>query len=230
MYIALKFQLEQDTLPSREEHLEYLWKVAKLLKPFGFPIEDWYPSARTRKKSLANSACDDHGPTSAALEMLRARDEKDKTTDFHFRRTGVWDGKEKGRGAVFSILLSSDVDNPRCLLDFQIDEVEELDDASNMQRFMLALLDIWLAAYYIVHQVFPDRPGAGWMLYLNQGITAAEVPEAAAIVPVSKGNQQRGTIIVSVDDNVFSVNDPAHVKTVKAIEVRLADQDLLPRY
>ena len=239
MYIALKFQLEQDTLPSREEHLEYLWKVAKLLEPFGFPIEDWYPPARTRKKSLANPAFDDHGPTSAALEMLRARDEKDKTTDFHFRRTGVWDGKEKGRGAVFSILLSSDADNPRCLLDFHINEVEELDDASNMQRFMLALLDIWPAAFYIqvgplkyytVHQVFPDRPGAGWMLYLNQGITAAEVPEAAAIVPVSKGNEQRGTIIVSVDDNVFSVNDPAHVKTAKAIEVRLADQDLLPRY
>jgi hypothetical protein len=140
---------------------------------------------------------------------------------------------------VFSILLSSDVDNPRCLLSLRIDEVEELDDASNMQRFVLALLDIWPAAYYVrvgplkyytVHQVFPDRPGAGWMLYLNQGITAAEVPEAAAIVPVSKGNQQRGTIIVSIGDNVFSVNDPAHVKTAKAIEVRLADQDLLPRY
>jgi len=239
MHIVLKFYLQQDTLPSREEHVGELWKVAKLFEPFGFPIEDWYPPAPTRKKSLANPAFSRNGPTAPALEMLRIRDEKDKTTDFHFRRTGVWNGKEDGRGVVFSILLSSDVDNRTCLLDLQIDEVVELGDAGNMQQFMLGLLDIWPAAFYIrvgplmyytTHQVFSDRPGVGWMLYLNEAITAAQVPEAAAVIPVMSGDKTKGSIIVSVDDKVFSVHEAVHVKTANAIEVRLADQDLLPRY
>jgi hypothetical protein len=239
MQIFLKFHLQQATLPSRQEHLGDLWKVGKLLESFGFPIEDWYPPAATRKKSLASPAFDHHGPTSAALEMLRVRDEKSKTTDFEFRRTGVWSGKEKGRRGAFSTVVSSDVGNPTCLLNLQLNEVEALEDASNMQRFMFGLLDIWPAAFYInvgplmyytTHQVFPDRPGVGWMLYLNEVITAAQVPEAAAVVPVMSGDKPKGTIIVSVDDNVFSVHEAEHVKTANAIEVRLADQDLLPRY
>lgn len=239
MNIRLKFQLRQDTLPSREDHLRDLWKVAKLLEPFGFPLEDWYPPAATRKESLANAAFDGHGPTPAALEIVRARDEKNKTTDFEFRRTGVWNGKQKGRRCVFSTVLSADTGNPTCLLDLEFDEVEALDGASDMQRFIFGLLDIWPAAFYVrvgplmyytTHQVFSDRPGAGWMLYINQAITAAQVPEAAAVVPVMSGDKQKGSIVVSVDDKVFSARDPQHVEIANAIEVRLADQDLLPRY
>ena len=239
MYIVLKFHLQQDTLPSREEHLGDLWKVAKLLEPFGFPIEDWYPPAATRKKSLANPAFDHHGPTSAALEMLRIRDEKDKTTDFEFRRTGVWNGKEKGQRCMFSTVVSSDVGNPTCLLYLDLREVEALDHASSMQQFLLGLLDIWPAAFYIrvgpfmyytTHKVFSDRLGAGWMLYVNRAITAAQVPEAAAVTPVMSGDKPKGSIIVSVDDEVFSVHDPGHVRIANAIEVRLADQDLLPGF
>jgi hypothetical protein len=239
MQIFLKFHLQQATPPSREEHLGDLWKVAKLLEPFGFPIGDWYPPAATRKKALANPAFDYHGPTSAALEMLRVQDEKNKTSDFEFRRTGVWNGTEKGRRCVFSTVLSWDAGNPTCLLDLEFEEVEALGDAGNMQQLLRGLLNIWPAAFYIsvgplmyytTHQVFPDRPGVGWMLYLNEAITAAQVPEAAAVVPVMCGDKPKGTIIVSVDDNVFSVHEAEHVKTANAIEVRLADQDLLPRY
>jgi hypothetical protein len=41
--------------------------------------------------------------------------------------------------------------------------------------------------------------------------------------------KQRGTIIVSVADDVFSVGNEDHVRIAAAIEVRLADQELLPR-
>jgi hypothetical protein len=239
MNIRLRFQLRQDTLPSREDHLGDLWKVDKLLEASGFPVDEWYPPAATRKRSLATPAFDYHGPTSAALEMLRIQDEKNKTSDFEFRRTGVWNGKEKGRRCVFSTVLSWDAGNPTCLLDLEFEEVEALDDARNVQQFVLGLLDIWPAAFYVrvgplsyytIHKVFSDRPGVGWMLYLNEAITAAQVPEAAAVVPVMSGDKPKGTIIVSVDDNVFSVHEAEHVKTANAIEVRLADQDLLPRY
>lgn len=67
------------------------------------------------------------------------------------------------------------------------------------------------------------------MLYLAQAITPQELPEAAELVPVMEGDQQKGTIIVSVMNEVFSADNPAHLKIANAIEVRLADQDLLPR-
>ncbi|WP_245982992.1 Imm52 family immunity protein [Trinickia fusca] len=209
--------------------------MAKLLESIGFPIDNWYPPARTPKKSLENPAFNHTGPTPVALEMLRARDEKDGTTNY--RVTGVWSGKTKGRRGAFSTSLSSDVCNPTCVFDLQFEDVEALSDASNMQRFMLGLLDIWPAAseievgpfiYYTTHKVFPKRLGAGWMLYLPQAITTEELPEAAELMPVMEGDKQKGTIIVSVADAVFSVDNPEHVKIANAIEVRLADQGLLP--
>ena len=58
-----------------------------------------------------------------------------------------------------------------------------------------------------------------------------EVPEARALIPVPEaGRKQTGTIIVSVTDAVFSVDNPEHVEIANRIEIRLVDQDLLPRY
>ena len=190
MQVVLVFQLQQTTLPSHDEHLLYLWKVAKLLEPFAFPIENWYPSASTRKKSLANPAFDRKGPTPVAGDMLRAKDKRVALDDY--RITSVWNGASKGRGCAFSVSLSTDAGNPICLFDLQFYEVEEFDNPVNMKRFVLGLLDIWPVAsqvnagplmYYTTYKVFPKRPGAGWMLYLPRPITASELPEAAELVP-----------------------------------------------
>jgi len=43
-------------------------------------------------------------------------------------------------------------------------------------------------------------------------------------------DEQVGTIIVSTVDDPYSDENPEHVKVANAIEVRLVDQDLLPRY
>jgi hypothetical protein len=67
------------------------------------------------------------------------------------------------------------------------------------------------------------------MLYVPKTISSTQLPEAAELVPVMEGDKQRGTLIVSVADEVFSVNNADHVRIANAIEVRLADQDLLPR-
>jgi hypothetical protein len=238
MYLTLAFQLPRETLPSLDEHLGELWNVAKLLEQFGFSMDDWCAPAATRKKSLEAPAFDRTGLTSIGRDKFRVEDEKAATTDFDFRRVAVWCGKTKGRHGVFSILLSCDVDYPACLLNLQLDDVEALNDVRATQRLVLGLLEIWPAAsdvqvgplmYYTTHQVFPKRPGAGWMLYLEGAITASQLPEAAQLVPVMDGDTQRGTIIVSVAQEVFSADNPEHVKIANAIEVRLADQDLLPR-
>ncbi|WP_232490570.1 immunity 52 family protein [Burkholderia ubonensis] len=83
---------------------------------------------------------------------------------------------------------------------------------------------------YFEKQVFDDRLGVSWMLYLPHVLTSNEVPEACDLIPVVRDGKQQGTIIVSVTDAVFDVDNPEHVKVANAIEIRLADQDLLPRY
>jgi GTP-sensing pleiotropic transcriptional regulator CodY len=69
------------------------------------------------------------------------------------------------------------------------------------------------------------------MLYLPRVLTVQQVPEARALVPVMGADKkQLGTIIISVTDEPFSEENPEHVKIANAIEIRLVDQDLLPRY
>jgi hypothetical protein len=236
MKITLIFQLQQTELPSQIEHLGYLWNVAKLLEPFGFPLERWHPPASTPKKSLKTLAFDSDGPTPAAVERLQVEDERELTTDY--RIASVWNGNNTAAGSAFSVSLSVDTCLPTCVCDIQLGDLKALHDASNMQRLVLGLLEIWRAAsvvevgpfmYYTRRAVFPRRPGAGWMLYLPKSISATQLPEAAELVPVMEGGKQRGTIIVSVADEMFSVDNADHVRIANAIEIRLADQDLLPR-
>ncbi|WP_369054878.1 immunity 52 family protein, partial [Burkholderia gladioli] len=83
---------------------------------------------------------------------------------------------------------------------------------------------------YADKQVFDDKPGVGWMLYLPKPITSQQVPEAHSLLPVTIDGKQIGTIIVSVIDAPFSMDNPGHIETANRIEIRLVDMDLLPRY
>ena len=84
---------------------------------------------------------------------------------------------------------------------------------------------------YVEKQVFDDRPGVGWMLYLPRVITVKQVPEAHALIPLPEaGKTQTGTIIVSETDSAFSDENPEHVARANRIEMRLVDQDLMPTY
>ncbi len=84
---------------------------------------------------------------------------------------------------------------------------------------------------YFPRQVFDDKPGVGWMLYLPKVLTTQQVPEARELIPVpAAGRKQTGTIIVSVPDAVFSVDSSEHVEVANRIEIRLVDQDLLPAF
>ena len=237
MNISLTFRLKDKQLPSEAEQLHDLWRVARLLEPMGFPIKGWYPPADTPEHSLLNEAFDGSGPTSAAIALLKA-EAQDKQSP-GLRSTGVWNGKEDGGAVMFDTSLSALASNPICTFSLQEKQATIFTEKNHVQRLALGLLDIWPASsmeigpykYFTMQQVFPDRPGVGWMLYLPHVLTAQEVPEAGALIPVlGDKKKQTGTIIVSVADAPFSSDNPEHVKIANKIEVRLMDQDLLPRY
>ncbi|MFM0732877.1 Imm52 family immunity protein [Paraburkholderia sediminicola] len=45
-----------------------------------------------------------------------------------------------------------------------------------------------------------------------------------------EGGHWKGTIVVSVDDGAFRIDNVEHVASANAIERRLVDLDLLPRF
>lgn len=237
MEISLIFCLAQSTLPSEFEQLNGLWRVAKLLEPLGFPIEKWYPPASTPARSILTEAFDRSGPTVAAVEILRSQRQEVEIPGL--RLTGVWNGPEGDSGIVLNSSLSVMGDNPICDFRFGADDVPSLCEKQSMLSLVLGLLDIWPASIievgpyrymYMQQRVFPKRPGAGWMLYLAREITPSQLPEAQELIPVMEGGRQKGTIIVSIANEAFCADNPEHVTIANAIEVRLVDQGLLPRY
>ncbi|MBC8726546.1 hypothetical protein F6X37_35080 [Paraburkholderia sp. 31.1] len=122
--------------------------------------------------------------------------------------------------------------------DFRADGFDCLRSYERVADLVEGALGIWPGvlvqvgpyAYSTTEKVFLDRPGVGWMLYLPHALAWAQVPEARALIPVMRDGKQQGTIIVSVTDEVFDVNNREHVKAANDIEIRLADQDLLPRF
>lgn len=74
---------------------------------------------------------------------------------------------------------------------------------------------------------FPDRIYVGWMLYLPHVVLPELIPEAAKIVPVFDGEKQKGTIIVSTEEE-FDGSNKEHINKANNIEIKLLDLGLLP--
>ncbi|EOC0244211.1 Imm52 family immunity protein, partial [Cronobacter sakazakii] len=81
--------------------------------------------------------------------------------------------------------------------------------------------------WYHDRNIFPDRIYVGWMLYLPHVVLPEIVPEAAKVVPVSDGEKQKGTIVISTDE-IFDGNNIEHIRKANDIEIRLLDLGLLP--
>jgi hypothetical protein len=228
----LVFRLSATGLPTVEEQYHQLWRFACSLKRASIGIDEWHPPATTPEDSLLNKAFDDNGPTRAALAMAKA----EKQAYPNMRSLGVWNGKEKSEAIAFSstLVVSGGVSD----VGVQSAGIPALGNSKVVSEVLQDALAIWPAAYieagpykyYSQYQVFKDRPGVGWMLYLPRAISVQQAPEAQALVPVIDGQKQSGTIVISVAGEPFDVDNPEHVKRANAIEIRLADQDLLPRY
>ncbi|WP_232490728.1 immunity 52 family protein [Burkholderia ubonensis] len=224
VWVRLTFRIKESALPSRKRQCDDVWRFSNILKAVGFDSNQWFV--------MGNSDCPAFtvdGPSDAFVESLS--DEPGESSS----STHIWNGLEDKGGAAFG----ADCDL-RFLskFEFRADGFDCLRRYERVVELVTGALGIWPGllvevasyAYWTEHQVFPDRPGVGWMLYLPHTLTQTQVPEARALIPVMRDDKQQGTIIVSVTDGPFDVSNRDHVKVANDIEIRLADQDLLPRY
>ncbi len=197
---------------------------------------NWHLKGDTLDEALLYPAFDaDGAPSSPAVAVLTEEFRSKKSKVSH---ASIWNGKtQAGEGASMSCRVSDAkvlpdtfsirLGVPACYA--TADDLVDLIKAI-AATFNPALVEASPEGYF-EKQVFDDKPGVGWMLYLPKAITTQQVPEARALIPVTGGDRKQiGTIVVSVIDTVFSVDNPDHVDVANRIEIRLVDQDLLPRY
>lgn len=193
-------------------------------------LDQWLLAGNTVTEAEMYTVFDNGQPTVSAIAVSEAllKGASDP------RSIKIWNGQEESQGASAMYIGRP---NPNIsLLTFTAGPDAFTDDWKAISNAISKAAVLWKSAYitlhsngYWPHQTFKDRPGVGWMLYLDKVITLRQVPEARALVPVMDGKQQIGTIIVSEIDGPFSDANPEHVRVANQIEVRLADLDLLPR-
>ena len=231
-----QFKIDLTNPPSLEDDLAKLFELRQHLRQLSPKLAEWFLGGDTKDDAFLYSAFDESGPTTAITAVLREKYRR-KKGGIISRPIGLWNGEESLDGATMGQLYRQ-VKEPS-LIHFET-EIAVFLEYSKVLSATRKIVDIWNPLFASVEPVFydpvfKDRPGVGWMLYLPRVLTVEQVPEARALVPVmgkdEKGkDKQLGTIIVSVMDEPFSDENAEHVKIANAIEIRLVDQDLLPRF
>ncbi len=229
--IFANFWIDGNRLPTVEQQYADLWRFARALQSIGIALDEWCPPADTPTNARLNSAFTELGATPAALAMANAA----KNSKGDARGLGAWNGVDDAGGMVFTTMLG---EGPvPCNFDFSAKEVSVLNDYANVLTVVKAVLEIWSPVMLLVgpfaykeHKVFKDRPPVSWMVYLPFKIDTHQAPEASALIPVFDAEKvQKGTIVVSTT-STFDADNQEHVKRANDLEIRLADQDLLPRF
>ena len=232
--LEVQYRRAGDSLPTLEDQFAELFQLTRALGSFSPLLQRWFLASNTSKEdALMYEAFDADGPTTAALAVLR---EENKGVD-DLRTISLWNGAEASAEGAGLTSRCVAVGRPSAV-SLRLKARPEVADwktgaawIENAVRIWPALFASFAPFWYSEKSVFQDRPGVGWMLYLPQVLTAQNVPEAGALIPVlGEKKKQTGTIIVSVTDEPFSADNPEHVKIANKIEVRLVDQDLLPRF
>ncbi|MFM0596548.1 MULTISPECIES: immunity 52 family protein [Paraburkholderia] len=233
MDIRLQFRDELLTSTDFPAILTRIRHVTDAMANIDPRFADWYAQGDSREEAHMYRAFENGLPSAALVAVLRHR----YANDSSFTSVALWDGDEDhNEGATLACLVGDKYLPDSFEVSLYNDAV--FSDLKSMELVVLAAIEAFSPAYvavapraYAEKQVFDDKPGVGWMLYLPTVITTQQVPEARALIPVkTTGKQQAGTIIVSVTDAVFSVDNPEHIEIANRIEIRLVDQDLLPRY
>ncbi|KVP78229.1 immunity 52 family protein [Burkholderia ubonensis] len=233
MDIRLKFRDDSLDPTNFGEVLSRIQIVTAELAAIDPTLNRWYARGKNRDEALLYQAFEDGAPSTAILAVLKHKFADDPNTTY----VALWDGNDDDdRGAT----LACHLNEPGLTNTFELSLSDKsiLGNLDSVIRIVRAAVIAFKPAYvavaprsYAARQVFDDKPGVGWMIYLPTVITQQQVPEAREIVPIPEtGKAQTGTVIVSTTDAPFSMKNPEHVETANRIEIRLVEQDLLPTF
>jgi hypothetical protein len=216
--------------------LHDLHSTREALKDCSPLLDNWYLKGKARDEAYLYHAFETSGPTPAATAVLT----ESLKNVIDPRIISIWNGHEGTEGASLQYVSRIAPETSMVVLRAKPAAFSETtEQAVKLVQKIVGVFSSNMASLastdYADQKVFKDRLGVGWMLYLPLVFTTQQIPEARALIPVFSKNEigknnQAGTIVVSVTDELFSTSNPEHVSIANAIEIRLADQDLLPRF
>ena len=227
-----QFKVDLGHPPTLDDDLKTLFRLRESLRRVSPKLAEWYLGGSSKEESFLYQAFDDNGPTTALLAVLREKQRKDKRLPV-MRNVGLWNGSDNIDGASMGLFVCETNKPSQIRFDTSLPELLTFE---YVLATIKSMIEIWNPLFVSVAPdfytgVFKGRPGVGWMLYLPKVLTAQQVPEAQALVPIFGANKkQHGTVIVSITEQPFSDLNPEHVKIAHDIEIRMVDEDLLPKY
>lgn len=236
VYVA--FRIPDTVELSADVQLDSLKPLIDYLASRDRLLSEWLLKGDSLKEALLHSVfAPGFDGDEAARAVLRNEEKKKRRKPFFVSSISLWNGEQdSGLGASIHLMYSDapapdhmelSLDNPK--------GQNRLGDWKDMAGLVALCVRQWSPLYahvfdmtrYGPKAVFQDRLAVGWMLYLPRALTQQQVPEAHALLPMPDRDGKPGTLIVSTTDT-FDVDNAEHIKNANAIEVRLADQGLLP--
>ncbi|MCP1572365.1 hypothetical protein J2S30_000744 [Herbaspirillum rubrisubalbicans] len=219
--------------------VERMRAAATLLSEWGkhdewMKLKHWLVATGDEEGSFRYPVFEGGVPGTSALAYYREFHRNHEPDDPRY--LCFWNGQlEKGKSASFSDQYHHRRATPENI-SLTVDDMDRWPGPASIVEALKESAKLFSPSAMFVQPVrykpvFFDKPSAGWMLYLPLSLSPAQVPEAGRLEPVhNAAGRLLGTIIISVADAIFDIDNPDHVRIAHDIEVRLTDQDLLPRY
>ena len=159
--------------------------------------KEWLLMRDTLNESLLYPVFDGGGALPTAAEAVLETEYKGEDVRF----LSMWNGQTKKSDVVSIIFSFHDRDWPKWTLTINYRESIERLGGYRRVADLLSIIATTLSPIaitvsrndYFEKQIFQDRPGVGWMLYLPNALTTKEVPEARALVPgACQGSEREG--------------------------------------
>ncbi|MCP1572368.1 hypothetical protein J2S30_000747 [Herbaspirillum rubrisubalbicans] len=219
--------------------VERMNAAATLLSEWGrhdewMKLEHWLVATGDEEGSFRYPVFEDGAPGTSALAYYREFHHNNRPDDARY--LFFWNGQlDKGVRASFADQYHHQNGSPEHI-SLTVDDMRRWPGPQSIVAALNESARLFFPRAMFVQParyraVFLDKPSVAWMLYLPLQLSSMQVPEAARLEPVHDANGRLiGTIIISVADAIFDIDNPDHVRIAHDIEVRLTDQDLLPRY
>jgi hypothetical protein len=212
-----------------EEQLDEIHRFLPALSNYSSDLGQWYLKGATVADALLYPLFEQGINPKALAKLQNAPDAASS-----MRLLGFWNGLTEDHGASLRYLYRDT--NGGCIITLELPPTRELNKEHEAKQLIQAAVRIWQPTAislstdeYIDQKTFTDRLPMGWMLYLANPIKAELIPEAAEIIPISVDDDIAGVLLIS-HSKYFDDTDEQHLKLAKSIEIRLADEDLLPQY
>lgn len=212
-----------------EEQLDELHRFLPALNQYSSDLGQWFLKGATVADALLYPLFE-QGINPKALSKLQNAPDVASS----MRVLGFWNGLTEDHGASLRYLYRGT--NGGCIVTLELPPTRELNKEHEAKQLIQNAVEIWQPTAislstdaYGDQKTFTDRLPMGWLLYLAKNIEEEFIPEAAEIIPISVDDEITGALLISHSKH-FDDTDEQHLKLAKSIEIRLVDEDLLPRY